>query len=146
MRPNSRLHVAREGQRPRQSFYVRFRNALDIALNVLGNDRALIYLDDCAFAVDQKRCGKADIAMAIEHLAKENVIDRCDVVDPRKDREMKILTPGHEEIPSSVDIHVHRDQLQVLSWPVGMLLPGTLMSSRDRATLSTEVQKTIGLP
>ena len=81
MRPNSSVYVALGKGRARASRSASVsRNVLEILLDVLGIDSALIHLDDVALAVDQERSRKAEIAVPVEQLAIEDVVDRGDIV------------------------------------------------------------------
>ena len=69
---------------------------------------ALVHLHDVAVAVDQEGCWKAEIAMTVEQLAIENVVDGGNVVGCAQNRKGKL--PG-EDANSAFGwiIHVHGD-------------------------------------
>ena len=75
---------------------VGLRNALEVLFDVFGDDRALIHLDDVAVAVDQERCWQAEIAVTIEQLAIENVVDGGDVVGSAQNRKSRVRSRKRE--------------------------------------------------
>ena len=54
-------------------------------------DRALIHLDDVSLGIDQEGCGKEEVAVPIEYLVVENVVNSGRVFRSSQDREGKLL-------------------------------------------------------
>ena len=65
--------------------FARFLNRLAefsrlILFDMRGVGRPLIHLDDVSSGIDQKRDWKSEVAMPVEQVAIENVVDASDIV------------------------------------------------------------------
>src|SRR5580704_939406 len=66
---------------------ISLRSSLKILFDVLRVDWSLVDLDDAARRIDQERGWKAEIAVAVEYLAIEKVVNRNYIVGCEKNRE-----------------------------------------------------------